>query len=191
MPKRKAQTAVPAVPKASLGTRIKKDIIKNYQLYLLMIPGFLLLFKIGPVGAMVIAFEDFSAAKGVFGSTWVGLENFKRILQDPYIWKITKNTIVLAFLSVVVVFPIPIIFSLFLNEVRTKWVRNTVQSLSFLPYFISAAVMVSIMYTLQAGRYFHKLYGKTGMVPAIVRDTGDLADVRLLGHYLYCCHDEH
>ena len=150
MPKRKAQTAVPAVPKASLGARIKKDIIKNYQLYLLMIPGFLLLilFKIGPVGAMVIAFEDFSAAKGVFGSTWVGLENFKRILQDPYIWKITKNTIVLAFLSVVVVFPIPIIFSLFLNEVRTKWVRNTVQSLSFLPYFISAAVMVSIMYTL-------------------------------------------
>ena len=150
MPKRKTQTAVPAVPKASLGTRIKKDIIKNYQLYLLMIPGFLLLilFKIGPVGAMVIAFEDFSAAKGVFGSTWVGLENFKRILQDPYIWKITKNTIVLAFLSVVVVFPIPIIFSLFLNEVRTKWVRNTVQSLSFLPYFISAAVMVSIMYTL-------------------------------------------
>lgn len=150
MPKRKAQTAVPAVPKASLGARIKKDIIKNYQLYLLMIPGFLLLilFKIGPVGAMVIAFEDFSAAKGVFGSTWVGLENFKRILQDPYIWKITKNTIVLAFLSVVVVFPIPIVFSLFLNEVRTKWVRNTVQSLSFLPYFISAAVMVSIMYTL-------------------------------------------
>lgn len=73
MPKRKAQTAVPAVPKASLGARIKKDIIKNYQLYLLMIPGFLLLilFKIGPVGAMVIAFEDFSAAKGVFGSTWV------------------------------------------------------------------------------------------------------------------------
>lgn len=87
MPKRKTQTAVPAVPKASLGARIKKDIIKNYQLYLLMIPGFLLLilFKIGPVGAMVIAFEDFSAAKGVFGSTWVGLENFKRILQDPYI----------------------------------------------------------------------------------------------------------
>ena len=82
MPKRKAQTAVPAVPKASLGARIKKDIIKNYQLYLLMIPGFLLLilFKIGPVGAMVIAFEDFSAAKGVFGSTWVGFESaFSRI----------------------------------------------------------------------------------------------------------------
>lgn len=206
MPKRKAQTAVPAVPKASLGARIKKDIIKNYQLYLLMIPGFLLLilFKIGPVGAMVIAFEDFSAAKGVFGSTWVGLENFKRILQDPYIWKITKNTIVLAFLSVVVVFPIPIIFSLFLNEVRTKWVRNTVTVFEFPAVFHLGSrygqyhVYAALPYIgsdqypdHQAGRYFHKLYGKTGMVPAIVRDTGDLADVRLLGHYLYCCHDEH
>ena len=64
----KQQTTVPAVPKDIPRCADKKDIIKNYQLYLLMIPGFLLLilFKIGPVGAMVIAFEDFSAAKGVF-----------------------------------------------------------------------------------------------------------------------------
>lgn len=150
MSKREPKTAKPTRAKESYGRRIKKDIVRNYQLYLLMIPGFLLLilFKIGPVGAMVIAFQDFSAARGIFESTWVGLANFKRIITDPYIWKITKNTIILAFLSVVVVFPIPIIFSLFLNEVRTKWVRSTVQSLSFLPYFISAAVMVSIMYTL-------------------------------------------
>lgn len=206
MPKRKPQTAQTAVTKAPLGARIKKDIIRNYQLYLLMIPGFLLLvlFKIGPVGSMVIAFEDFSAAKGVFASTWVGLDNFKRILSDPYIWKITKNTIILAFLSVVVVFPIPIIFSLFLNEVRIKWVRSTVQSLSFLPYFISAAVMVSIMYTLlspqfrprehhhhKAWRHKHQLYGKTGMVPAALCDTGNLADVRLFRNHLSGCHDEH
>ena len=147
MPKRKAQTAVPAVPKASLGARIKKDIIKNYQLYLLMIPGFLLLilFKIGPVGAMVIAFEDFSAAKGVFGSTWVGK------LQAHFAGSISGKSPKYNRSGVPVrggCIPIPIVFSLFLNEVRTKWVRNTVQSLSFLPYFISAAVMVSIMYTL-------------------------------------------
>ena len=150
MPKRTKKTAELAEPKAPLWARMKKDIKRNYLLYLLMVPGFLILvlFKIGPVGAMVIAFEDFSAAKGVFGSEWVGLEQFARILQDQYIWTITKNTIILAFLSVVVVFPVPIIFALFLNEVRSKWLRGTVQSLSFLPYFISAAVMVSIMYTL-------------------------------------------
>lgn len=166
MPKRTKKSAAVALPKAPLWTRIKKDLTRNYLLYLLMIPGFLLLvlFKIGPVGAMVIAFEDFSAAKGVFGSTWVGLQQFARILQDEYIWTITKNTIILAFLSVVVVFPIPVIFALFLNEVRLKWIRNTVQSLSFLPYFISAAVMVSIMYTL--------LSPSSGLVNTIITRLG-------------------
>lgn len=205
MPKRKAQTAVPAVPKASLGARIKKDIIKNYQLYLLMIPGFLLLilFKIGPVGAMVIAFEDFSAAKGVFGSTWVGLENFKRILQDPYlenhqkynrsgvpvrggciphpdyIFAFPKRSSYQVGAQYGTVFEFPAVFHL-----GSRYGQYHVYAA--LPYIGSDQYPDH-----QAGRYFHKLYGKTGMVPAIVRDTGDLADVRLLGHYLYCCHDEH
>lgn len=166
MPKRTKKSEAVAMPKASLWTRIRKDIARNYLLYLLMVPGFLLLvlFKIGPVGAMVIAFEDFSAAKGVFGSEWVGLAQFARILQDEYIWTITKNTIILAFLSVIVVFPIPVLFALFLNEVRLKWIRSTVQSLSFLPYFISAAVMVSIMYTL--------LSPSSGLVNTIITRLG-------------------
>ena len=142
----------PAFPKksGSLPQRFVKDIRRNWIIYLLLLPGLLslVLFKIGPVGGMVIAFEDFSAFQGIFGSPWVGLENFVRIFQDPYIPKVVVNTIILAVLSIVVVFPIPIIFALFLNEVRQKWVRSTVQSLSFLPYFISAAVMVSVLYTM-------------------------------------------
>ena len=150
------------LPKEPLAARIKKDLRNNYLLYLLMVPGFLLLvlFKIGPVGAMAIAFEDYSPALGVFGSKFVGFDQFIRIFNDPYIWKITGNTIILAFLSVVVVFPIPIIFALFLNEIKVKWIRSTVQSLSFLPYFISAAVMVSILYTL--------LSPSSGLVNAII-----------------------
>ena len=161
MPKK--QTAAQALlPKEPLAARIKKDLRNNYLLYLLIVPGILLLvlFKIGPVGAMVIAFEDYSPALGVFGSKFVGFDQFIRIFQDPYIWKITGNTIILAFLSVVVVFPIPIIFALFLNEIKVKWIRSTVQSLSFLPYFISAAVMVSILYTL--------LSPSSGLVNAII-----------------------
>lgn len=139
-----------ALPKKTLGQRIVKDLKKNHILYLLIIPGLLILFlfKIGPVGAMVIAFQDFSAARGVFQSPWVGFDNFIRIFKDPYILILVKNTIILALLSLVVVFPIPIIFSLFLNEVKQKKVHGIVQSMSFLPYFISAAVMVSIIYTL-------------------------------------------
>ena len=161
MPKK--QTAAQALlPKEPLAARIKKDRRNNYLLYLLIVPGILLLvlFKIGPVGAMVIAFEDYSPALGVFGSKFVGLDQFIRIFKDPYIWKITGNTIILAFLSVVVVFPIPIIFALFLNEIKVKWIRSTVQSLSFLPYFISAAVMVSILYTL--------LSPSSGLINAII-----------------------
>lgn len=165
MPKK--QTAAQALlPKEPLAARIKKDLRNNYLLYLLIVPGILLLvlFKIGPVGAMAIAFEDYSPALGVFGSKFVGFDQFIRIFQDPYIWKITGNTIILAFLSVVVVFPIPIIFALFLNEIKVKWIRSTVQSLSFLPYFISAAVMVSILYTL--------LSPSSGLVNAIIVKLG-------------------
>lgn len=146
----KAIVADRLVKKPSLWNRMKKDLYKNRILYLLMIPGFLMLilFKIGPVGAMVIAFEKFRASRGIFGSEWVGFANFAKIFSDAYIWTVTKNTIILAVLSVVVVFPIPVLFALFLNEVRQKKLRSFVQTMSFLPYFISAAVMVSILYTL-------------------------------------------
>lgn len=152
--------------KGSLSQRIAKDLKRNWILYLLMLPGLLslILFKLGPVGGMVIAFEKFSAFQGVFGSPWVGLDNFRRIFQDPYIPKVFMNTIILAVLSVVVVFPIPIIFALFLNEIKQKWVRGVVQSFSFLPYFISAAVMVSILYTI--------LSPSSGLVNNIIRSFG-------------------
>lgn len=147
---RQPAATAPARRPATLRQRMRKDVRRNFRLYLLLIPGFLILmlFKIGPVGAMWISFQDFSAAKGIFHSNWVGLANFARIFRDPYIIVIVRNTLILAALSIAVAFPIPILFSLFLNEVRSKRVRSMVQSFSFLPYFISAAVMVSILYTL-------------------------------------------
>ena len=165
--KKKGGAALPPRrKKGRLSQRFVKDIRRNWILYLLLLPGLLslILFKIGPVGGMVIAFEKFSAFQGILGSKWVGLDNFKRIFADPYIPKVFMNTIILAVLTIVVVFPIPIIFSLFLNEIRQKWVRSTVQSLSFLPYFISAAVMVSILYTI--------LSPSSGIVNNIIRSLG-------------------
>lgn len=145
----------PVLPKRPLIQRVKKDIRKNYLIYLMLIPGILILilFKLGPMGGMAIAFEDYSAYKGIFGSDWIWFDNFKRIFQDEYMVTLIKNTVILAILSIVVVFPIPILFSLFLNEVRINRIRNSVQALSFLPYFISSAVMVSILYTLTSPSY--------------------------------------
>lgn len=123
---------------------------KNYILLLLLLPGLLslILFKIGPLFGMVIAFQDFSAFKGISGSNFAGLKYFEKIVSDPYMVTLIKNTLILAGLTLVITFPIPIIFALFLNEVRLKKVKGFVQSLSFLPYFISASVMVSIMYII-------------------------------------------
>lgn len=133
-----------------LWNRMKSDLLKNRYLYLLIIPGLLILvlFKIGPVGAMAIAFQKFRASRGLFGSEWVGFDNFVRILNDPYIVTLIANTVILAVLSVVAVFPVPVLFSLFLNEVKQKKLHSFIQTMSFLPYFISAAVMVSILSTL-------------------------------------------
>lgn len=152
--------------KKSLPQRVKNDLRKNYMLYLMLIPGImiLVLFKLGPMGGMVIAFEDFSAFLGVFGSKWVWLDNFKRIVQDKYMLTLVKNTLILAVLSIVVVFPIPILFSLFLNEVRNMKLKNGIQALSFLPHFISSAVMVSIIYTLTSPSY--------GMINNIIKFWG-------------------
>lgn len=152
--------------KKSASQRLIKDIKRDWILYLLLLPGLLslILFKIGPVGGMIIAFEKFSAFQGCLEVSGCGLTISRRFFSDPYIPKVVINTIILAILTVVVVFPIPIIFSLFLNEVRLKWVRSTVQSLSFLPYFISAAVMVSILYTI--------LSPSSGMVNNLIRSLG-------------------
>ncbi len=147
-------------------SKILDDVKKNYILYLLLLPGVasLIFFKIGPVAGMVIAFQDFNAFKGILGSSWAGLEHFARIFNDPYMLKLVQNTIILAVLSIVVVFPIPIIFSLLLNEVRNKFVKNSIQSFSFLPYFISSAVMVSILYTM--------LSPSTGLINNIITSLG-------------------
>lgn len=168
MKKENKAVAIPLVKKPLI-QRVKNDVKRNRQLYLLLLPGILslILFKFGPLFGMIIAFEDFSAFKGILGSDWVGLKWFVKIFHDPYMLKLVKNTIILAVLSLVIVFPIPVIFSLFLNEVKQKAVRSFVQSLSFMPYFISSAVMVSILFTM--------LSPTNGVVNNLIKSLGGTA----------------
>lgn len=107
-----------------------------------------LLFKVGPLFGMVIAFQNFSPFKGILKSDFIGLENFMRIFREPYMLTLVRNTVLLAFYTLVFSFTVPVLFALFLNEIRVKWIKKGVQSISFLPYFISSAVMVSILYTM-------------------------------------------
>lgn len=118
-------------------------------LWIMLIPGLLvlILFKVAPLFGLVIAFQDYSPFKGPFKSDWVGLQNFMTFLSDPYCLVLIKNTVLLAFWTVVFSFPFPIIFALFLNEVTIKPIKKTIQTVSFFPYFVSVAVAVSILYT--------------------------------------------
>lgn len=116
---------------------------------LMLVPGilYLVIFQYAPLFGILIAFQDYSPFLGMFGSPWVGVEHFQKFVTDPYMLTLLGNTFLLAFYSLLFGFPVPILFALLLNEVSKMILKRTVQSLTFIPHFISSAVMVSIIYT--------------------------------------------
>ncbi len=126
---------------------IKKDMRKNYSIYLLLIPLLIyyILFCYAPMYGAVIAFKRYSPAMGIMGSEWVGLRYFKQFLTSPYFAGVMKNTIILSLYSVIFGFPAPIILALMLNEVRKSWFKRSIQTLSYLPHFISMVVICGLI----------------------------------------------
>ncbi|WP_231597606.1 sugar ABC transporter permease [Bacillus sp. SA1-12] len=124
--------------------RLKRD----RWLYLLLIPGILyfLIFKYAPMWGVVIAFQDYSPFKGVFGSEWVGFENIKDFFQNPDFFRLLQNTFILAVLDLVFFFPAPIILSLLLNELRINSYKRTIQTFIYVPHFMSWVIIASITY---------------------------------------------
>ncbi|WP_054026919.1 ABC transporter permease [Bacillus sp. FJAT-28004] len=116
-----------------------KIIKNNYELYLLLIPGliFLLLFKYAPMYGIIIAFQEFNIFDGFIGSKWVGLDQFEKLIHSDEFYQVFKNTLLISFYKIVLLFPIPIIIALFLNEVRKAFFKKTIQTIIFLPHFLS------------------------------------------------------
>ncbi|WP_231584201.1 ABC transporter permease [Domibacillus indicus] len=124
--------------------RLKKD----KWLYLLLIPGLLyfIVFKYAPMWGLIIAFQDYSPFKGVLGSEWVGFDHFKNFFQNPDFFRLLRNTFILAVLDLVFFFPAPIILALLLNELRINLYKRTVQTLIYVPHFMSWVIIASITY---------------------------------------------
>lgn len=128
--------------------------IKTYRgYYFLLIPGliYLLIFKYLPFGGLVIAFKDFSpfeGFRGIITSPWVGLRHFVRFLTAPYFGNVLYNTLFINFWKIVIGFPSVLIFALLLNEVKVLRFKRIVQSVSYLPHFISWVVVVGLMQML-------------------------------------------
>lgn len=133
--------------KTSWGQMVKQDWKKHYALYILLIPIVLyyIIWCYLPMYGIQIAFKDFSPKKGISGSDWVGLQNFFNFFNGAYAWRVIRNTLLISFYTLIVGFPLPIVFALCLNEIRNKAFKRTIQTVTYMPYFISLVVLCGIL----------------------------------------------
>ncbi len=119
------------------------DIKSNKMIYLMLLPvvAYFVIFKYVPLFGIQIAFKSFSPFKGILGSPWVGLDNFKSFFESYYFVRLLKNTLLISIFDIIAGFPAPIIFALLLNEIRNKRFKSTIQTISYLPHFISTVVV--------------------------------------------------
>ena len=136
--------------KASLGTRFVRALTKYWQLYLLFLPvlAWYIVFCYAPMGGISIAFRKFSVIRGIAGSPWVGWANFEQMFSAPMFWRAFRNTLIISFQNLLIGFPIPILFALLVNEIRHAGFKKTVQTISYLPHFISWSVVGGLVYML-------------------------------------------
>ncbi|MDQ0086950.1 putative aldouronate transport system permease protein [Paenibacillus anaericanus] len=129
---------------------------RNKLLYLMILPGLLyfIIFKYMPMGGLVIAFQDYQPFQGILGSQWVGFKHFIRLFTEPTFFMLLRNTLILFAMNIIFFFPLPIILALMLNEVRSRYLKNFVQTIIYIPHFMSWVIIVSITYvflTLDGG----------------------------------------
>lgn len=163
-----------AVKKQNSGMKrssLQSHLKKYWPYYVMMLPGiiYIIMFKYIPMLGSVIAFKDYSAYKGILGSAWCGLENFKKLFQYPDFYKILKNTIVLGLLRTCLTFPIPVILALMLNEISNAKVKKVVQTIICIPYFVSWVVVGGLVFDiLGIGGLFNNVREFLGMDPLLV-----------------------
>lgn len=123
---------------------------KSISLQILVLPGlvYFIIFRYIPMYGVIIAFKNFKIRAGVWGSDWVGLYHFRMFLSHPDAYQLIRNTLVLSVLTVVVGFLPPIIFALFLNEPMNRLYRKVIQTVSYLPHFISTVAVVGMLFVL-------------------------------------------
>lgn len=123
------------------------ELIQNRYLYLMALPiiAYFVIFCYWPMYGVLISFQNYSPFKGISGSEWVGFKHFKDFFESYYFWRLIRNTFLINFYDLLVSFPAPIILALLLNEVRCSQFKRTVQTVTYMPYFISLVVVVGLL----------------------------------------------
>ena len=124
-----------------------KLIKKNKAVYLMVLPVIIyyILFHYKPMYGIIIAFQDFNPRRGILGSPWVGLKHFKDFFGGYYFWRLLGNTLRLSFATLLIGFPFPIVLALLINELRSKKFSKIVQTITYMPHFVSMVVLCAMI----------------------------------------------
>ncbi|GGD82894.1 ABC transporter permease [Paenibacillus nasutitermitis] len=138
-----------ASAQAVIGRRsvLGRSLKKNWDLYMLLLPvvAYYFIFHYIPMYGVQIAFKEFIASKGITGSPWVGFAHFQRFFDSYYFWRLIRNTLGIGIYELIVGFPVPIILALLINEVKAKWFKKTIQTVTYAPHFLSTVVLVGML----------------------------------------------
>ena len=140
----------------TLRQRLRKDMSENGGAYVLALAvlAYYFLFHYKPMGGLVIAFKNYVSRKGIWGSKWVGMKYFLEFFNSYYFERVLRNTLVISLSSLIFAFPLPILFALSINEVKSKAFKKTVQTISYMPHFISMVVVCSMVRLFTGGDSF-------------------------------------
>lgn len=124
--------------------------LRQWDVQLMVVPAllFILVFSYIPMYGVLMAFQDYNIFKGFMASPWVGFKHFEMFFHAPEFWNVIRNTLVISFLKLVIGFPAPILLALMLNEVRNRAFKRTVQTISYLPHFISWVIVSGFVTSL-------------------------------------------
>jgi len=124
-----------------------KNIRRDHLLMLMVLPvvAYFIVFAYIPMYGLIIAFKDYSPGRGIWGSPWVGLDHFKQFFGGYFFLRLFRNTILISVYSIIFGFPVPILFALLLNEFKDGIFKRTVQTISYLPHFISLVVICGMI----------------------------------------------
>ena len=144
--------------------RFKKKVLRNWMLYLFVLPSFIYitLFHYGPLYGIQIAFRDYKPARGIWNSSWAGLKYFEKFLNSYNAWDLIRNTLILSFYELLM-FPMPILLALIIHYTPIRSLRKITQSVTYAPYFISVVVMCGMITSF---------FSSTGIVNQIIKLCG-------------------
>ena len=140
-------TASPSLPKRSWKTRLVKALKRDKFLLLMFLPivVYYVVFSYVPMTGAIVAFKQFKPGHGIYGGDWVGLKWFIQLFKSPFAFRTVRNTVLISIYSILFGFPLPILFAICVTEIRSSKVRRVVQTVSYLPHFISTVVLVGMI----------------------------------------------